>query len=277
MKQIAIKTHTDLPEYGKYVLVNGINKKQYGIRKWHICEMNDLENGVEFKESGFFLWLTENGINIEEVTHWCELPKQETLENVKKTDCAYEIAKLNCLLFANNMLKEIKANSHKGNWEDWNDVNEMLKELQYHFEKLKKAIESDTLHLIKEYLADCGNILMFIGNQYNLYHNNFSEEKSKSLPLHRTSEENCCTPIGQQKRYIDCKGCDKKPSQIELNKESYIHKETINETLEEAMNIHGYFESDYDKIWREGVEFGIKWTSGQLLKDNTIQTLGKNK
>ena len=26
-------------------------------------------------------------------------------------------------------------------------------------------------------------------------------------------QENCCTPIGQIKRYVDCKGCDRKPNQ----------------------------------------------------------------
>lgn len=35
------------------------------------------------------------------------------------------------------------------------------------------------------------------------------------------------------------------------------------ETLEEAMNQNGYHESDYDKIWREGVEFGTKWQAEQ--------------
>jgi len=31
------------------------------------------------------------------------------------------------------------------------------------------------------------------------------------------------------------------------------------ETLEEAMSKNGYYESDYDKIWREGVHFGAEW------------------
>ncbi len=45
------------------------------------------------------------------------------------------------------------------------------------------------------------------------------------------------------------------------------------ETLEEAMNQNGYHESDYDKIWREGVEFGTKWQAEQLFKDDAIKTL----
>jgi hypothetical protein len=35
------------------------------------------------------------------------------------------------------------------------------------------------------------------------------------------------------------------------------------ETLEEAMSKDGYHESDYDKIWREGVQFGVKWQQEQ--------------
>jgi hypothetical protein len=69
-----IETYADLPLYGKYVLVSGIDKKQYGTRQWHVCEMNDLEDGMDFKENGQFFWLTEKGTKIEEVTHWCELP-----------------------------------------------------------------------------------------------------------------------------------------------------------------------------------------------------------
>jgi len=69
-----IETYADLPEYGKYVLVSGIDKMQYDVRRWHVWEMNDLEDGLDYRDKGQFLWLTEKGTKIEEVTHWCELP-----------------------------------------------------------------------------------------------------------------------------------------------------------------------------------------------------------
>ena len=47
---------------------------QNNIRRWHVCEMNDLEDGMDFEKNGNFLWLTERGTKIEEVTHWFELP-----------------------------------------------------------------------------------------------------------------------------------------------------------------------------------------------------------
>ena len=70
-----IETYNDLPQYGRFVLVSGIDNKTYGQRRWHVCEINDLEDGMDFKEKGQFFWLTENGTKIEDVTHWCELPK----------------------------------------------------------------------------------------------------------------------------------------------------------------------------------------------------------
>jgi hypothetical protein len=36
--------------------------------------MNDLEDGLDYRDKGQFFWLTESGRNIEEVTHWLELP-----------------------------------------------------------------------------------------------------------------------------------------------------------------------------------------------------------
>lgn len=69
-----IETYCDLPKYGEYVLVNGIDKKTYGERRWHVCTMDDLEDGLDYRDKGYFYWLTENGSKIEGVTHWCELP-----------------------------------------------------------------------------------------------------------------------------------------------------------------------------------------------------------
>ena len=71
---IKIKTAEDLPPYGVYVLVKGTDEKQYGIKRWHVCEMNDLEDGMEFKENGKFIWMTESGRQITDVTEWCMLP-----------------------------------------------------------------------------------------------------------------------------------------------------------------------------------------------------------
>jgi hypothetical protein len=47
-------------------------------------------------------------------------------------------------------------------------------------------------------------------------------------------------------------------------------EEPKQETLEEAMSKDGYHESDYDKIWREGVEFGVKWQSERMYSEEEM-------
>jgi hypothetical protein len=44
----------------------------------------------------------------------------------------------------------------------------------------------------------------------------------------------------------------------------------IKETLEDAMNKDGYHESDYDKIWREGVQFGAKWQAERMYSEEEV-------
>ena len=77
---IKIKTAEDLPPYGVYVLVKGTDEAQYGIKRWHVCEMNDLEDGIEFAKNGSFEWLTEKGTKITGVTEWCWLPETDDSE-----------------------------------------------------------------------------------------------------------------------------------------------------------------------------------------------------
>jgi len=71
-----ISVEDRLPEYGKFILVIGTDDKQYGIERCHVCEMNDLEDGIEFKQTRQFYWLTESGRKIDKVTHWQQLPKK---------------------------------------------------------------------------------------------------------------------------------------------------------------------------------------------------------
>lgn len=72
-------------------------------------------------------------------------------------------------LFVGEMEKELKANEHKGEWRNWKDSTEIENELKHHFNKLKIAMYDNDTVAIKEHIADCGNILMMLGNAYNLY------------------------------------------------------------------------------------------------------------
>lgn len=70
---IKIENYKDLPEYGKSVLVYGIGKT-YSHPSFHVCTMDDLEDGLDYKDSGAFYWLTEAGERIENVKYWIKLP-----------------------------------------------------------------------------------------------------------------------------------------------------------------------------------------------------------
>lgn len=71
--------------------------------------------------------------------------------------------------FAEQMQTELYANSHKGNWEEWSNIEEMIAELEWHKAKLLFALKENDKEKCKEYIADCANILLFIGNAGGLY------------------------------------------------------------------------------------------------------------
>jgi hypothetical protein len=72
-------------------------------------------------------------------------------------------------IFAEKMQRELDNNSHKGNWEDFIDADNILSELNYHYDKLYRAYIANDKRDIEECIADSANILMFLGNSFNLY------------------------------------------------------------------------------------------------------------
>ena len=52
--------------------------------------------------------------------------------------------------------------------------------------------------------------------------------------------------------------------------EKYAH-EFKQETLEEAMSAYGYVNQDEDALWREGVEFGVKWQAERLYSEEEVK------
>jgi hypothetical protein len=53
-------------------------------------------------------------------------------------------------------------------------------------------------------------------------------------------------------------------------------KEPKQETLEEAMMQNGYHDLDYDKIWREGVQFGTKWQAERMYTYDELRQIAYN-
>jgi hypothetical protein len=69
-----------------------------------------------------------------------------------------------------------------------------------------------------------------------------TDENGKSITywggLAELKQENCCTPVGQIKRYIDCIGCDCKPKQETLEEAVNAFKKTdiyVNEIKQETL------------------------------------------
>jgi hypothetical protein len=69
-------------------------------------------------------------------------------------------------------------------------------------------------------------------------------------------QENCCTPIGQIKRYIDCKGCSKKPKQ---------------ETLEEVLLKKAEADNRIDlNAYANGLDDGAKWQQERMYSEEDV-------
>jgi hypothetical protein len=70
-------------------------------------------------------------------------------------------------------------------------------------------------------------------------------------------QENCCTPIGQIKRYVDCKGCDRKPKQ-----------ETLVEVFNKIVDSSDYIMFDYASF-----EEGAKWQQERSYSEEEVLEL----
>ena len=74
--------------------------------------------------------------------------------------------------------------------------------------------------------------------------------------MKNNKQENCCTPIGQIKRYVDCKGCDRKPKQEKLEKtaEKYIKE----------LDVQHY-------ISQEDFVLGAKWMQERSYSEEEVK------
>jgi hypothetical protein len=99
-------------------------------------------------------------------------------------------------------------------------------------------------------------------------------------------QENCCTPVGQIKRYVDCKGCDRKPKQERVcncglkESEHNVRHPFIprKETLEEAAKNYGKIrnELDYGQLYCNSVDSfkaGAKWQQENIIEELEMHIL----
>lgn len=78
--------------------------------------------------------------------------------------------------FADDMISELRKNSHKGSIIDFKNFEQVITELEYHKSKLFIAIRMKNKGAIREYLADIGNYLITIGNIFDVY----SDERNEN-------------------------------------------------------------------------------------------------
>lgn len=85
--------------------------------------------------------------------------------------------------FALNMKQELENNrSSKGDISSWKGIQAKVADFEYHKAKLIMAIKEDNQEAIAEFIADCGNILLAIGDEYNLYETpRVNEEKTQKM------------------------------------------------------------------------------------------------
>jgi hypothetical protein len=73
-------------------------------------------------------------------------------------------------------------------------------------------------------------------------------------------QENCCTPIGQIKRYVDCIGCDRKPKQ-----------ETLEEAAKDWYNKEGLMKPSKVEV-RAWVK-GAKWQEERMYSEEEVKSI----
>ena len=94
-----------------------------------------------------------------------------------------------------------------------------------------------------------------------------------------TKQENCCTPIGQIKRYVDCIGCDKKPKQETLEEVADIERIAMDKLKNEWEHLYtfGYpqrpfptnYENDLNTI-KIGLYEGAKWQEERMYSEEEV-------
>jgi hypothetical protein len=75
-------------------------------------------------------------------------------------------------------------------------------------------------------------------------------------------EENCCTPEGQIKRYVDCIGCDRKPRE----KINEVKQQTAVQWLALEINRRGPIDNNPPVWLQELYEAAIQMEKKQIMK-----------
>jgi hypothetical protein len=108
----------------------------------------------------------------------------------------------------------------------------------------------------------------------------YGKDDCPAKPKEEPKQENCCTPIGQIKRYMDCIGCDRKPTQENNFFESLqkYFKETPREKVLEDWNksahldnvgptVEEFVENSNEERFKEAAELYLENVNTKVHKD----------
>ena len=92
--------------------------------------------------------------------------------------------------FKDWMLRELEQNrKNKGSILDFDDLDRIISELEYHKAKMLVAIRCDNRQAVKEYIADTANFLFCLGNVGGLYDDDFEDiEEEESIEIRRDKD-----------------------------------------------------------------------------------------
>ncbi|MFY7988755.1 MAG: hypothetical protein ACOVNP_07735 [Flavobacterium sp.] len=90
-------------------------------------------------------------------------------------------------------------------------------------------------------------------------------------------KQDCCTPIGQIKRYVDCKGCDRKPKQETLEEvapmvELVVFLDRIKKNLTNKTEVLT-IQLIIDTIKSEFVDKELKWQQERMYSEEEVRKM----
>jgi hypothetical protein len=230
MKNIHILP-TDKPRFGKYLVLN----KESKLCIW---DTNFMGSQTTLPAQNIYITSDEDA----KKTEYYYLPANNTIQKSDNdNECRYYGGK-KIILTTDQSLDGIQAIDDE--FLEWFVNNPSCEEVEvrYTVDFNSKAViiipkeepKQETLEEVE--CNNCGYLMSLTEDEsvyvcYNSECTSCYEEYEKE-----PKQENCCTPVGQIKRYIDCVGCDRKPKQIDMSKytigiDPYDTQET---TLEEA-------------------------------------------
>lgn len=149
-------------------------------KKWALN--NYLIDLKKFKK----IELEGKAINYETYSEALLTAIEKMLNKIQMKELSFETIEKVCK-FRDAMLDQLENNLYKGSILDFNKVDQIIAELEYHKAKALLAVRVSNKHALKEYIADTANFLFALGNIGGLYNKDFNDVE-KSFEINKEVE-----------------------------------------------------------------------------------------